>query len=611
MRVADAASNGSFQQLSPSIRPTSGILQPLQEILLPLYGGRSDFLPWLHAFCAQVDALKTSNGIRSLEPLWFTQPDAVGYCAYTDRFAGTLQGVHARIPHLRALGVRYLHLLPFLKARSGENDGGFAIASFDEIEPALGDMDDLQSLARALADHGIGLCGDLVLNHVADEHPWAVAARAGDATYRDFFHTFPDRNLPDAYEKTVAQVFPETAPGNFTWNEALRAWVWTTFYPYQWDLNYANPKVFGEMALAMVRLARRGIRIFRIDSAPFIWKALGTSCLNHPNAHVLLQAFRCVIDWAVPGTVLKSEAIVPAAQSAAYLGDATRGKAECHMGYHSALMAASWMALATQRTEMLYAVESATPTHGHENAWLTYVRCHDDIVWNVLRPQTAAWGAFDDVMRPIADFFAGRTAASFARGASFQASDDSRVHGTNGTTASLAGFSMPAAQRDVNASHARMRLLYALAYSFGGIPLIYMGDEFAQPNSTDHCGSLDGRQLQRPRWRDGVNDVDSESATQFFAALARARASNLDFASTSAREAISLASVDGADSVFAFWRGARSTLCLFNFGAQSVALSARSFGSDIDELHDLMSQKTARLETLSLEPWAFRWLRKT
>jgi amylosucrase len=221
----------------------------------------------LHA--ARSVELRALDAARASKPSWFLEQDMLGYSAYVDRFAGTLYGVAERIPHLRELGVTYLHLLPFLRPRSGDNDGGFAVASYDDIDPRLGTMHDLEALTAQLRRAGISLCSDFVLNHVADDHAWAQGAARGDARLRDYFHLFEDRTIPDRYEQTLVQIFPQAAPGNFTYSESLRAWVWTTFYPYQWDLNYSNPAVFSEMASAMLRLANRGIEVFRLDSTAF------------------------------------------------------------------------------------------------------------------------------------------------------------------------------------------------------------------------------------------------------------------------------------------------------------------------------------------------------
>ena len=415
----------------------------LRERLHRLYGHLPGHDTWYAALMAEVARsmavrpaeLQALDRTREDNPAWFCAPTMLGYSAYVDRFGGDLAGVARRIPHLRDLGVTYLHLLPFLKPREGESDGGFAVASFDEVDPRLGTMADLEALAAQLRAAGISLCSDLILNHVADDHPWAIGARAGDVRLRGFFHVLPGRAEVDAYERTLGQVFPEAAPGNFTYNEAVKGWVWTTFYPFQWDLNYANPALFAAVAVAMLGLANRGIEVFRLDSTAFLWKRLGTDCMNQPEAHMILQALRALVGIAAPGVLLKAEAIVPTRELPAYLGSADAP--ECHLAYHSTLMTAGWAALAEQDAGLVRAVVDATPALPAGTSWLTYVRCHDDIGWKHLLPEA---GNIERLAAVAAFYNGGR---GFADGVAFQGG-----LATNGTAASLCGVKDAALERD-------------------------------------------------------------------------------------------------------------------------------------------------------------------
>lgn len=461
----------------------------LRDRLHRLYGHLPGHEAWYADLMADVErlmaarpsALQALDRTREENPDWFCAPTMLGYSAYVDRFGGDLAGVAARIPHLRDLGVTYLHLLPFLKPRAGESDGGFAVASFDEVDPRLGTMADLEDLAAQLRTAGISLCSDLILNHVADDHPWAAGARAGDERLRGFFHVLPGREEADAYERTLGQVFPEAAPGNFTFNARMGGWVWTTFYPFQWDLNYANPALFAAVAAAMLRLANRGIDVFRLDSTAFLWKRLGTDCMNQPEAHMILQALRAIVGIAAPGVLLKAEAIVPTRELPAYLG--TADAPECHLAYHSTLMTAGWAALAEQDASLVRAVAGATPALPAGASWLTYVRCHDDIGWKHLLPEAGRI----DRLAAIADFYNG--ARGFADGVAFQGG-----LATNGTAASLCGVQ----HGDVDAAIRRVLLLHALALAFGGLPMLYMGDEIGMVN--DHGYLLDPARAHDSRW---------------------------------------------------------------------------------------------------------------
>lgn len=499
------------------------------EQLRHIYGCLPEFNDWcsnlmlgfMELAAQRPTTLRELDRRRTVDKNWFVQQDMIGYCTYVDRFAGDLQGVMKKIPHLVDMGVRYLHLLPFLKAREGDNDGGFAVSSYDDVEPALGTIDDLVSLTAQLRAANISLCSDFVLNHVADDHAWAIAAQQGDEKYKSYFYTYPDRHTPDIFEKTVGEIFPQAAPGNFTFVKTLDAWVWTTFYPYQWDLNYTNPAIFYEMSLALLRLANRGVEVFRLDSTAFLWKREGTNCMNQAEAHWILQAMRSMIEIVAPAVLLKAEAIVPTADLPAYIGGTCASKneqmhfsdggnktnstvpiQECHIAYHSSLMAASWVALAQQDATMIYRVMTRTPALPAQTSWLTYVRCHDDIGWNVLRAEAGEDGALArETLSKIAQFYAGE-ANSYARGASFQAADANAVHGTVGMTASLCGMSSAKSYQERRAAQQRILLLYGLALCFGGLPVIYMGDEIGQGNFDDYAlnpaAKNDSRWLQRP-----------------------------------------------------------------------------------------------------------------
>lgn len=481
--------------------------------LLPLFAG------WM-ADCvrARSPGLRALDGAREAAPDWFLGNAMLGYSAYVDRFGGDLQGVAARVPYLQRLGVRYLHLLPFLHAREGDNDGGFAVRDYDAVEPALGSMDDLETLTARLRAAGISLCADLVLNHTADDHHWALAARRGNLHYRDYYHVFADPRDADAYAPALRDVFPQTAPGNFTDVPGLGR-VWTTFYPYQWDLNWSNPGVFVDMALTLLRLANRGIEAFRLDSTAYLWKRAGTDCMNQPEAHRILQALRAVVDIAAPGVLLKAEAIVPTGELPPYFGkraigagtagDGMTGDAdarECHLAYHSSLMAALWTGLAERRGDIVARVLDDTPALPAHCAWLGYLRCHDDIGWGVLARE-----AEGDGMQPgydlarVAAFYAGETAGSYARGQRFQSAGGDHVHGSNGMSAALVGIDAALAAGDPDAlrrAERRLHLLQAVMLASTGLPTLYMGDEIALGNDEgyrdDPARAAEGRWLQRP-----------------------------------------------------------------------------------------------------------------
>ena len=472
---------------------------------------------------------------RLLAPDWLQQPGMFGYACYADRFAGDLQGVAKHLDHLEDLGVTYLHLMPLLQPREGDNDGGYAVQDYRSVRSDLGTTEDLRELATTLRARGVSLVMDLVLNHVAREHEWAVRARAGDAAYRDYFHVFPDRDLPDRYEQTMPEVFPDFAPGNFTWDEDLEGWVWTTFNQWQWDLNWANPSVLTEFAEIILWLANLGVEVFRLDAIAFLWKRMGTSCQNQPEVHAITQALHALTRIAAPAVAFKAEAIVGPRDLVQYLGTGTHAGRVSDLAYHNSLMVQTWSMLATGNTILARHALAALPPTPSTGTWITYVRCHDDIGWAIDDSDAYAAGVTGPGHRHfLSDWYAGDFPESWARGLVFQANPGTGDRRISGTTASLAGLEEGQPTPELEAAVARVYLAHAIAAGWGGVPVIWSGDELAQPNDPGwaqepgHEG--DNRWAHRPRldWSraDARHDLRTVPGRVFsgLAHLARVRA---------------------------------------------------------------------------------------
>src|SRR3954463_2397472 len=450
--------------------------------------------------------LRALDHEREITPDWLHREQAIGYVAYVDKFAGTLAGVRERLDYLRELGVGYLHLMPLLRARPAPNDGGYAVADYGAVEPARGTMDDLRALAADLRASGMALCVDVVLNHTAREHPGGRAAMAGDERMLAFYRTFADRAEPDAYERTLPEVFPDTAPGSFTWEPALGRWVWTTFNAYQWDLDWSNPEVFVAMAEVVLALAAAGVDVLRLDAVPFLWKRRGTDCQNQPEVHEIVHALRAVMRIAAPGVAFKAEAIVSPRQLVAYLGAGRHEGRECDLAYHNVLMVLLWSALASRRVALMTHTLRAMPRVPPLSGWVTYVRCHDDIGWAITEEDAAAVGEDGYLHRRfLADFYAGDFPGSFARGARFQPDPRTGEARTSGTAASLAGLEDALDAGDdpaLELATRRVLLLSAIGFAHGGLPLIYMGDELGLRNDlgyeADPARAEDNRWMHRP-----------------------------------------------------------------------------------------------------------------
>ena len=473
-----------------------------------LYGGDYDFFYHLESILASATEmwlqrpaeLKALDAMREADPRWYQSSRMVGAMCYVDLFAGDLENVRKHIPYLTELGITYLHLMPVFKTPKGDNDGGYAVSSYREVSPHLGCMEDLASLATELRHHGISLVLDFVFNHTSDEHDWAQRALAGEEEYQDYYRMFPDREMPDAYERSMGEIFPEDHPGSFTYVNRIKKWVWTTFNTFQWDLNYENPEVFNRMLEEMLFLANQGVEILRLDAVAFLWKRLGTDCQNLPEAHWLIQAFNAIVNIAAPGVVFKSEAIVHPDEVTKYVN-----LEECPISYNPEFMALLWEALATRDVRVLNHSMRRRFVLPDGCAWVNYVRSHDDIGWSFSNSEVEAIGSdADEHRRFLTSFYTGRYEGSFARGAPFQenpATGDARV---SGTTASLCGLEKATEENDsveLGLAVRRVLLLHGVIVTMGGIPLIYLGDEIGTLNDYDYDKDLgkvgDSRWLHR------------------------------------------------------------------------------------------------------------------
>lgn len=495
----------------------------LFQLLYQLYGNQYDFFYHLENILAiatkmwldRSDDLKALDVMRQADPHWYQSHRMVGAMCYVDLFAGDLQGLRDRVFYLKELGITYLHLMPLFKTPEGDNDGGYAISSYREVNPALGTMEELTQLATELRQHGISLVIDFVFNHTSDEHEWAQRALSGDLDYQEHYRMYPDRQQPDAFEKTVNSVFPDEHPGCFTYRNQIRRWVWTTFCNYQWDLNYENPMVFARMAEEMLFLANIGVEVLRLDAVAFLWKKLGTSCENLPEAHLLIQAFNAVVQIAAPAMAFKSEAIVHPDEVVRYIDPE-----ECPLSYNPQLMALLWNALAVQDVRLLRYGMNKRFALPEGCAWVNYIRCHDDIGWGISNEDMQDLAINPDKHRRfLTEFYTDRYEDSFAKGLTFQEKPDGEAR-IVGTTASLCGLDKIEDNNDsaqIDLAIKRILLLHGIILTIGGIPLIYLGDELGTLNDYTYVDSPekagDSRWVHRSafNWQLAEQRKDSDS----------------------------------------------------------------------------------------------------
>ncbi len=495
----------------------------LFRLLVQLYGWQYDFFyhleqiltTALRAWAERPGYLKDLDGHREKEPQWFQSEEMVGGVLYVDLFSDKLASLPEHIAYFKQTGLTYLHLMPLFAVPHGHNDGGYAVSDYRAINPDIGTMEELSALARILHDEGISLVLDFVMNHTSDEHIWAQRAKSGDPDFQEYYYTFADRTLPDQYQAHLRDIFPDSRRGSFTWNPEMGRWVWTTFNSFQWDVNYANPAVFRAMAEEMLFLANVGVQVLRLDAVAFIWKRLGTSCENLPEAHMVIQAFNALARIAAPSLLFKSEAIVHPDEVLGYIHPN-----ECQLSYNPLLMALLWESLATRKVDLLtHAMEKRARIHP-ECVWVNYLRCHDDIGWTFDDTDAREVGIDPQGHRRfLNEFYTGRYPGSFARGIPFQHNPDTGDLRISGTLASLAGLeaALESGERErIERAVKRINLLRSIMLSVGGIPLIYLGDEWGMLNDytylSDPAKATDSRWVHRTRqqWRSSeLSDGDA------------------------------------------------------------------------------------------------------
>ncbi|MGA9535245.1 MAG: alpha-amylase family glycosyl hydrolase [Desulfobacterales bacterium] len=495
--------------------------EPLFRLLVNLYGWHYDFYYHLEqilistarAWLERPEVLKELDVRREENPDWFLSQEMVGGVLYVDLFSDNLARLSEHIPYFKQLGLTYLHLMPLFAMPHGDNDGGYAVSDYRAVNPDIGTMDQLTELAQALRRAGISLVLDFVFNHTSNEHIWARRAQTGDPDYQEYYFLFPDREMPDRYERTLRDIFPSLRRGCFTWHEGCRKWVWTTFNSFQWDLNYSNPDVFRSMVEEMLFLANHGVEVLRLDAVAFIWKQLGTSCENRPEAHMVIRAFNLIARIAAPALLFKSEAIVHPDEVIKYVD-----RHECQLSYNPLLMALLWEAVATREVKLLARAMQNRSRLPDGCSWANYLRCHDDIGWT-FDDLDAAQVGIDPAghRRFLNDFFTGRFPGSFARGFPFQFDPGSGDQRVCGTLASLAGLEKAVEENDpqqIETAVRRINMLRSIILSIGGIPLIYLGEEWGELNDytflSDPAKASDARWIQRSKkkWqsREKLND---------------------------------------------------------------------------------------------------------
>lgn len=444
--------------------------------------------------------LKKRDIKKEKNPDWFKEKEMLGMMLYIDNFAGNLKGVEKKLAYLKECNVNCLHLMPFLDTPKGKSDGGYAVADFRKVRPDLGTMKDLARLTEKCHENGMNVCMDFVMNHTSEEHEWAKRARAGEGEYMSRYFFYDNGDIPARYEETVPQVFPTTAPGNFTWLPEIGHYVLTTFYPYQWDLNYRNPRVFNEMMYNFLFLANQGMDIIRIDAVPYIWKELGTSCRNLKEVHTIVRMMRMIAEIVCPSVILLGEVVMEPEKVVPYFG--TVEKPECHMLYNVTTMATTWNSIATRDIRLLKKQMDIVSRLPKQYTFLNYLRCHDDIGWGLDFDTMKQWGMEEPShKRYLNDYFTGKIADSISRGELYNDDPVTQDARFCGTTASMCGIEAAGFEGNAEKMQTAIQedlMLHAYMLTQSGIPMLYSGDELGQVN--DYSYKEDAEKVSDSRY---------------------------------------------------------------------------------------------------------------
>ena len=550
---------------------------------------------------------------------WYMSEKMAGMMLYVDRFSKDLYGFENKIDYLAELGITYVHFMPLLKSREGNNDGGYAVADYLQVDERLGTMEQLEKVVGLLKERGIRTCIDFVLNHTAKEHVWAEEWRKGNHDYDDMYHMFDDDTVPSEYERSMTEIFPEVAPKNFTYYPELGKYVMTRFYEFQWDLNYGNPQVFNKIVKVLLTLANKGIDIFRLDAIPYMWKELGTVCMNHPMVHTLLRMMYHIVQEVCPSVIFLGEAIVEPREIVKYFGD--HREKECNVMYNASLMVLLWSSLATRDVRLMersLSKEYGVPSDG---VWINYARCHDDI----------GWGFETDILRDLGwdpeahkqfmiRFMEGQFPGSFSVGELYEFNPVTMDARNSGTFASMCGLEQALKEKHsykIEQAVKRILLLNSIIISYTGIPLFYSGDEIGQLNDWSYKNeksiSGDSRWLHRGRmdWEAAELRCNPGAVQgQIFAGIRKMLQIRKN--TTCFRSDLKSTPVDlGNKAVFGFHKENRM-MVLANFSENEQWVDANRFNwfGLPGEMHDLLTGRPIRSynNQILLGPYEYLWL---
>jgi maltose alpha-D-glucosyltransferase/alpha-amylase len=391
--------------------------------------------------------------------LWWK--NAIVYCVDIETFldadgdgCGDILGLTERLDYLAGLGVTCLWLMPFFP--SCHRDDGYDITDFYAIDPRLGTPGDFSELIRTASDRGIRVIADLVLNHTSNEHPWFRSARArNDSPYRDWYVWSAEK--PE--EPAGGVVFPDQEDSNWAYDRKAREWYLHRFYSHQPDLNVANPQVRDELAQIMGYWLDQGLSGFRVDAVPFLLEPTGLPEGAIVDSHELLRDLRRHLGRRRGDAILLGEVNLPPAELRKFFGDEDGD--ELHMAFNFPVNQAMYLALARGEVAPVQEAVRNLPVIPEDCQWATFVRNHDELTLDRLT---------EDERREVFRAFGPRPEHQlFGRGLRRR---------------------LPTM---LDGDQRRMRMVYSLAFSLPGTPVLFYGEEIGMAENLDVEGRMSVR----------------------------------------------------------------------------------------------------------------------
>ncbi|WP_439135329.1 sugar phosphorylase [Pseudomaricurvus sp.] len=486
--------------------------------------------------------------------------------------------------------INSVHILPFFPFSS---DDGFAVIDFSSVNEGLGDWSHVYDISQKYR-----LMGDLVINHCSSRSLWFQNFIKGEGPGHDYFYTaLPSDDLQQVVRPRTSDLLKEVETERGTQH------VWCTFSHDQVDLNFANPEVLKQFVSIIRQYLDMGVRIFRLDAVAFLWKKIGTSCINLEETHLMVRLLRLLIENAEREAVIITETNIPNRENLSYFGNAN----EAHCVYNFSLPPLLVNTLVTGNCHYLKMWMMSMPPAQNGTTYFNFIASHDGIG---LRPVEGLLSdeETDSLIKTMQEF-GGRV--------SWRALDSGEVRPYE---INIALFD--ALQGTVKGADAlgfqRFICAHAIMLALEGIPGIYVHSMLGTHNDYERMeNSGHSRAINRHQWHwdeieSELNSEDSSHAKVFSALknLLKIRQKQPAFHPNATQFTLHL-----GEAIFGFWRQSRdrtqSIFCITNVSDQQQPLQLSDINLIVtDSWVDLISgeQLPEGDAVLMLEPYKTLWI---